>query len=140
MASLPPLDLAGTYHNAGCGTRVCLACTPHLPLVRVSCQWTTSALLTIIFYQTQRIFLSLGIRHGAHTRVLPTQTITSIRYLVERSYPEGYGENFFLALIPTGLATFVVENVAIVGFGIIGINGVERTGPVEETFESWLVK
>ncbi len=43
-------------------------------------------------------------------------------------------------LFISGLATFVVENVAIVGFGISGINGVERTGPVEETFESWFVK
>ena len=121
----------------------CLACTPHLPLplVRVSCQWTTSALLTILFHQTQHIFLSLGICHGAHTRVFPTQTITSIRYPVERSYPEGYGNNsFFLSPVPTGLATFVVENVAIVGFGISGINGVERTGPAEETFEYWFVK
>jgi len=30
--------------------------------------------------------------------------------------------------------------VAIVGFGISGINGVERTGPAEETFEYWFVK
>lgn len=44
-------------------------------------------------------------------------------------------------MVPTGLATFVVENVVIVEFGISGINGgVGRMGSVEETSESRSVK
>ena len=57
-------------------------------------------------------------------------------------YPEGYGKNStpFSTLAPGGLATFVVENGSVVGFGVSGIIGVEQPGPVEEVSDVWFVR
>ena len=57
-------------------------------------------------------------------------------------YSKGYGKNFtaFSTLASAGLAKFVVENETVVGFGVYGISGVERVGPVEETSDVWFDK
>jgi hypothetical protein len=50
-------------------------------------------------------------------------------------YPEGHGKNStpFLTSGSLGIATFVVENKSVIGFGISDMSGVERVGPREET-------
>jgi hypothetical protein len=139
-AALYDIDLAGTYFNEGYGTAV--LCSVHS--TSPSCQSVLDDFQSIdksISSNSSDIFFSWITTFSSHIRfahVNDTQFIIYSGFI----YPEGYGKNStpFSTLSPGGLATFVVENKAVVGLGISGISGVVRTGPVEQASDVWFVK
>jgi len=136
-AALDPLDIAGTYFNAGYGTAVlcsvhstCSSCQNVLDDFR-SIDNSLSSNSTDLFVSWISVFSS----HARFTQANDTQYTISVGTI----YPEGYGKDStpFSTLGPAALATFVVENGCVVGFGISGIGGVDRPGPVEEASDVW---
>lgn len=134
------LDLAGIYFNAGYGTA-------ELCSVRSSsssCQSVLADLRSVdksLSSNSTDLFASWITTFTSHVRL--THANDSQFILSSGSiYPEGYGKNTtpFSTLAPGVLATFVVENESVLGFGVSGISGVERTGPVEEAFDVWFDK
>lgn len=136
-AALDSLDIAGTYFNAGYGTAVlcsvhstCSSCQNVLDDFH-SIDKSLSSNSTDLFASWISTFSS----HVRFTRSNDTQYIISVGTI----YPEGYGKDStpFSTLAPGPLATFVVENGCVVGFGISGISGVKRPGPVEAASDVW---
>jgi hypothetical protein len=134
------LDLAGIYHNAGYGTA-------ELCSVRSSsssCQSVLSDFRSVdksLSSNSTDLFASWITTITSHVRL--THANDSEFTLSSGSiYPEGYGKNStpFSTLTPGALATFVVENGSVLGFGVSGISGVERTGPVKEASDVWFDK
>jgi hypothetical protein len=138
--TLDGLDLAGTYCNAGYGTvELCSVHSSSSSCLSVLADFrsidkslspnSTNLFVTLITTWTSHVLLT-------HTN--DTQFIISIGSI----YPEGYGKNStpFSTLSPAARATFVVENQSIVGFGISGISGVVRAGPVKEASDVWFDK
>jgi hypothetical protein len=134
------LDLAGIYHNAGYGTA-------ELCSVRSSsssCQSVLADFRSVdnsLSSNSTDLFASWITTITSHVRFTyanDSQFILSTGFI----YPEGYGKNStpFSTLSPGGLATFVVENESVLGFGVSGISGVERTGPVKEASDVWFDK
>jgi hypothetical protein len=133
------VDLAGTYYNSGYGTAVlCGVYSSSSP-----CQSILDAFRSVdksLSANSTDLFVSWKSTWSSYLRF--TQTIGS-QYMVYSGliYPEGYGRNPtpFLTQTTIGLATFVMENKSVVGFGITGISGVNRSGPVEAS-DVWFVK
>ena len=134
------LDMAGTYFNAGYGTAVLCSVHSSSP----SCQNVLDAFRSIdksLSSNSTDLFVSWITTFSSHVRFTHT---TDTQYIISGGtiYPEGYGKNStpFSTLEPAGLATFVVEKGSVVGFGVSGISGVERLGPVEEVSDIWFVR
>jgi len=134
------VDLAGTYYNPGYGTAV--LCGVHSP--SSFCQSILDDFRSVdksLSANSTDLFVSWKTTWSSYLRF--THTIGN-QYMVYtgRIYPEGYGRNStpFSIQSTIGLATFVVGNKSAVGFGITGISGVNRSGPVEEASDVWFVK
>jgi len=139
-ASLHSLDIAGTYFNAGYGTTV--LCSVHSS--SSSCQNVLDDFRSIdksLSSNSTDLFISWISMFSSHVRFTHS---TDTQYIISAGtiYPEGYGKNStpFSTLELAGLATFVVEKESVVGFGVSGISGVERPGPVEEASDIWFVR
>ena len=139
-AALGVLDLAGIYHNAGYGTA-------ELCSVRSSsssCQSVLADFRSVdksLSSNSTDLFAFWKSTWTSHIRLIHangTQFVLSIGTI----YPKGYGKNStpFSTLDLGGQATFVVENGLVVGFGVSGISGVERAGPVKEASDVWFDK
>lgn len=139
-APLYDVDLAGTYYNSGYGTAVlCGVYSSSL-----SCQSILDAFRSVdksLSANSTDLFVSWKTTWSSYLRFTHT---TGSQYTVYTGliFPEGYGRNStpFLTQTTIGLATFVMENKSVVGFGITGISGVNRSGPVEEASDVWFVK
>ena len=134
------VDLAGTYYNSGYGTAV--LCGVHSS--SSSCQSILDDFRSVdksLSSNSTDLFASWKTTWSSYLRF--TRTFGS-QYMVYTGsiYPEGHGRNStpFSTQFTIGLATFVVENNSAVGFGITGISGVNRSGPVEEASDVWFVK
>lgn len=139
-AAPPSLDIAGTYFNAGYGTAVLCGVRSSSS----SCQNVLDDFRSVdksLSSNSTDLFVSWITTFGSHVRFTH---LNDTQYIISAGtiYPEGYGKNStpFSTLAPAGLATFVVENESVVGFGISGIIGVERPGPVEEAYDVWFVR
>jgi hypothetical protein len=139
-AELADLDLAGTYFNAGYGAAV--LCDMHSS--SSSCQDVLEDFRSVdesLLPNSTDLFTSWNTVWSTHTRFTH---IHGNQYMVfiGTIYPEGYGMNStpFSTLDPFGVATFVVENRSVIGFGISHLNGIERPGSVEEGSDVWFVK
>ena len=134
------VDLAGAYYNSGYGTAV--LCGVHSS--SSPCQSILDAFRSVdksLSANSTDLFVSWKTTWSSYLRFTHT---TGSQYTVYSGliYPEGYGRNStpFLTQSTIGLATFVMKNKSVVGFGITGISGVNRSGPVEEASDVWFVK
>ena len=134
------VELAGTYSNAGYGTAVLCS----MRSSSSSCQRILDNFRSVdksLSSNSTDLFASWATIFSSYLRF--TQT-NGRQYIIfsETIYPEGYGKNStpFSTQITVGLATFVVEDESVAGFGITGISGVNRSGPVEEASDVWFVK
>jgi hypothetical protein len=139
-SSSPYLDLAGTYYNAGYGTWV--LCSVHS--TSSSCQSLLDDFRSVdnsISPNSSDLFVSWETVISSQLRFTYTND-SQFTLSGGTIYPEGYGKDStpFAQFIPMGQATFVVEDATIAGFGISGISGVERKGPVEKASDVWFVK
>lgn len=139
-AVLHSRDMAGTYFNAGYGTAV--LCSVHSS--SSSCQNVLDDFRSVDKYLSSNstdLFVSWITVFGSHVRFTHSND-TQYTIYAGTIYPEGYGKNStpFARQSAIGLATFVVENESVVGFGISGISDVERPGPVEEASDVWFVR
>jgi hypothetical protein len=139
-AALDVLDLAGTYCNAGYGTAELCSVRSSSP----SCQSVLADFRSVdksLSSNSTDLFASWKSTWASHVRLTHANG-TDFILSVGSIYPKGYGKNStpFSTLGPQGLATFVVENESVVGFGVSGISGVERPGPVEEASDVWFDK
>lgn len=139
-ATLSYLDLAGTYFNAGYGTGVLCSVNSPSP----SCQSVLDDFRSVdksLSSDSTDLFVSWDTPFSTHLRFTHTNG-SQYSISVGTIYPEGYGKNStpFSTLSPGATATFVVESETVVGFGISGISGVQREGPVEKASDVWFVK
>jgi hypothetical protein len=133
-------DPAGTYFNAGYGTAV--LCSVHSS--SSACQVVLDDFRAVdksLSQNSTDLFSSWITPWTSHIRFTHTN---DSQYIISGGtiYPEGYGKNStpFSTLSPGPLATFVVENESVIGFGITGISGVKREGSVEEASDVWFVR
>ncbi|KAI0005373.1 beta-lactamase/transpeptidase-like protein [Russula compacta] len=132
-ATLSYPDLAGTYFNAGYGTGFISFLSERsgrLPFCRQVSFAKLNGSVRLLGYSVE------------HTPPFYPTNGSQYSISVGTIYPEGYGKNTtpFSTLSPGATATFVVESETVVGFGVSGISGVERVGPVEKASDVWFVK
>jgi hypothetical protein len=139
-SALSPLGLEGRYFNAGYGLSVLCSVLSSSP----SCQSVLADFRSVdesLSSNSTDLFASWNGVWATHIRFTHTN---DSQYLVSIGtiYPHGYGKNTtsFSTLVPGASAEFVVENKTVVGFGVSGLDGIQREGPVEEASDVWFVK
>ncbi|KAI0252711.1 hypothetical protein BJV78DRAFT_1200491, partial [Lactifluus subvellereus] len=139
-STLSPLDVEGTYYNAGYGSSVLCS----VQSSSSSCQSVLDDFRSVdksLSPNSTDLFASWDGVFARHIRFTPTNG-RSYSISVGTIYPEGYGRNStpFSTVDLAVTAEFVVVNKTVVGFGVFGISGIEHAGPVEEASDIWFVK
>ena len=139
-STLSPVDVEGTYYNAGYGSSVLCS----VQSSSSSCQSVLNDFRSVdksISPNSTDLFVSWNGVFATHIRFSPAN---GSWYLISVGtiYPEGYGKNStpFSTVAPAATAEFVVVDETIVGFGVFNVSGVEHKGPVEKASDVWFVK
>jgi hypothetical protein len=139
---LSPLFLEGTYYDAGYGSILLCSVLSSSP----PCQSVLADFHSVdnsLSPNSTDLFVPWNGVTDKHIRFAHTNDSQySYSMSIGTVYPEGYGKNStpFSDMISYATTEFVVENNTVVGFGISGIDGVKRVGPVEEASDVWFVK
>jgi hypothetical protein len=143
-SALSPLDLGGTYFNAGYGLAVLCSVLSSSPTCQsvladfhsVDPSLSSNSNSTDLFASWNGIF-------SKHIRFTQSNA-SQYSYLISVGtiYPHGYGKNStaFSTLSEFAAAEFVVENNTVVGFGVNDIGAVVSVGQVEKESDVWFVK
>ncbi|KAI0252716.1 beta-lactamase/transpeptidase-like protein [Lactifluus subvellereus] len=141
-STLSPLDVEGTYYNAGYGSSVLCS----VQSSSSSCQSVLNDFRSVdksLSPNSTDLFASWDGLFARHFHYTPTNG-SSYSISAGTIYPEGYGRNStpFSTVAPAAMAEFVVVNKTVVGFGVFGVTGSGRAhaGPVEEASDVWFVK
>jgi hypothetical protein len=143
-SALSPLSLEGTYYDAGYGSVLLCSVLSSSP----SCQGVLADFHSVdksLSPNSTDLFIPWDGVWERHIRFIRTNgSQFSYSISVGTIYPQGYGKNSTpfstVTLAPSTAAEFVVENNTVIGFGVSGIDEVERVGTVEEASDVWFVK
>jgi hypothetical protein len=143
-SALSPLSLEGTYYDAGYGSILLCSVLSSSP----PCQSVLADFHSVdnsLSPNSTDLFAPWNGVTNKHIRFTHTNDSQySYSISVGTIYPQGYGKNSTpfstVTLAPSTAAEFVVENNTVIGFGVSGIDEVERVGTVEEASDVWFVK
>ena len=142
ISARSPLDLGGTYFNAGYDLAVLCSVLSSSP----ACQSVLADFHSVdpsLSSNSTDLFASWNGIFDKHIRFTQSNA-SQYSYLISVGtiYPHGYGKNStaFSTLSAFAAAEFVVENNMVVGFGVNGIDDVVSEGQVEKESDVWFVK
>jgi hypothetical protein len=141
-SALSPLDLGGTYFNAGYGLTVLCSVVSSSP----TCQSVLADFHSVdpsLSSNSTDLFASWNGVFSKHIRFTQSDA-SQYSYLISVGtiYPHGYGKNStaFSTLSEFAAAEFVVDNNTVVGFGVNDIGAEVSVGQLEKESEVWFVK